>query len=64
MKRRTDHGDKGFIRGGKQHYAGTIDNVFNKGVERNIASFHRNITEGHFENPLKREMEKIKGFTV
>lgn len=45
------YSDKVFIRGGKQHYAGTIDNVFNKGVERNIASFHRNITEGHFENP-------------
>ena len=38
------------IRGGKQSYAGQIGSIYNEGAERNIAAFHRNITEGHFEN--------------
>jgi hypothetical protein len=41
------YGGKIFIRGGEKHYVG---NVFNEGVERNIAEFYRNITEGRTEN--------------
>lgn len=39
-----------YVRGGDQHYAAEMGNVFTEGVERNIAEFYRNITEGHFEN--------------
>jgi predicted dehydrogenase len=39
-----------YIRGGKQTYAGQIGSIYNKGAERNIATFHRSICEGHFEN--------------
>ena len=38
------------IRGGKQSYAGQIGSVYDEGAARNIAAFHRNICEGHFEN--------------
>ena len=41
---------KVYVRGGDQHYVGQVGNVFNDGVVRNIASFYRNIIEGHFEN--------------
>jgi predicted dehydrogenase len=42
---------KVYVRGGDKHYVGNVGNVFNEGVERNIASFYTNITENHFENP-------------
>ena len=44
------YGGKVFVRGGDKHYVGEVGAVFNEGVERNIAQFYRNITEGHFEN--------------
>ncbi len=30
---------------------GKLANLYSDGVVNNIATFHRNITEGHFENP-------------
>lgn len=49
---------KVYVRGGDKHYVGEIKNVFTEGVERNIVDFHRNITEGRFENPtVKRAVD-------
>lgn len=45
-----EYGGQAYVRGGDKHYSGKVENVFNEGVARNIASFYRNITEGHFEN--------------
>jgi hypothetical protein len=39
------------VRGGPKHYSGTIGSIYDQGAQRNIADFHRNITDGHFENP-------------
>jgi myo-inositol 2-dehydrogenase / D-chiro-inositol 1-dehydrogenase len=44
------YGGKVYVRGGKMHYSGQTTTVYNAGVVRNIATFHRNITEEHFEN--------------
>jgi predicted dehydrogenase len=42
---------KAFIRGGKMHYpGGTVDNLYEAGAVRNIATFYKNVTEGRFEN--------------
>ena len=45
------YGGKVYVRGGSKHYVGTVGNVFTEGVERNIAQFYRNVTEGQFANP-------------
>jgi len=44
------YGGKVYVRGGDKHYAGQMGSVYTEGAVRNIASFHRSITEGHFEN--------------
>ena len=45
------YGGKAYIRGGKQSYSSTVSTgVYTEGAQRNIATFHRSITEGHFEN--------------
>jgi myo-inositol 2-dehydrogenase / D-chiro-inositol 1-dehydrogenase len=44
------YGGKVYVRGGDKHYSGQMGGVFEEGVVRNVASFYRNITEGHFEN--------------
>jgi predicted dehydrogenase len=42
---------KAFVRGGAQHFGGgQIANLYEAGATRNIAEFHRNVTEGRFEN--------------
>ena len=38
------------VRGGPKHYVGTVDNLYQSGVERNIAEFYRNVVGGRFEN--------------
>lgn len=48
---RVQYSGKVYIRGGTRHYSGAIGSVFKEGVERNIAEFYRNITEGKWENP-------------
>jgi len=45
------YGGKVYVRGGKKHYVGNIGSIYDQGAIKNIADFHRNITEGHFENP-------------
>ena len=43
---------KAFIRGGKLHYpGGTVENLYEAGAARNIATFYGNVTEGRFDNP-------------
>jgi predicted dehydrogenase len=44
------YGGKVYVRGGDMHYTGQMGAIYNEGAERNIAAFHRNITEGHFGN--------------
>jgi hypothetical protein len=49
------YGGKALIRGGPKHYAGgSIDNLYAAGANRNIATFHKNITENNFENETVR----------
>ena len=45
------YGGKNCVRGGTKHYSGTSGDLFTEGVVKNIAAFHRNILEGHHENP-------------
>ena len=48
---RIGYGGRALIRGGAKQYAGgSVDNLYQAGAERNIATFHRNITEGSFTN--------------
>ena len=43
---------KAFVRGGPKHYAGgRVTNLYDAGAARNVAEFHKNITEGRFDNP-------------
>lgn len=49
------YGGKALIRGGPKHYpGGSIDDLYRSGASRNIATFHRNITEGHCTNDTVR----------
>jgi predicted dehydrogenase len=41
---------KAYIRGGDKHYVGKVENLYEAGAVRNIEAFHRNVTEGRFEN--------------
>ncbi len=43
-----------FLHGGTQEYSGPVDNLYHAGIVRNIATFHENVTQGHFENPTVR----------
>jgi len=47
----VQYGGKVYVRGGPQHYSGACGGVFDEGVVRNVAQFHKNIVEGHHENP-------------
>ena len=45
------YGGKVYVRGGEKHFVGNVSgSIYNDGAERNVADFHRNITEGRFEN--------------
>ncbi len=45
------YGGKALIRGGKQQYAGgSVDNLYEAGAVRNIASFHKNVCDGNATN--------------
>lgn len=50
---------KAYLRGGKQQYnGGPIDNLYQKGAERNIAAFHHHVTGNDFSNPtVKRAVD-------
>jgi predicted dehydrogenase len=52
---RIGYGGRALIRGGPKPYAGgTIDNLYQAGAVRNIASFHQHIAEGNFANETVR----------
>lgn len=46
---------KTFLRGGPQQYnGGTVENLYDAGASRNIASFYQSVTGGDFTNPTVR----------
>jgi predicted dehydrogenase len=44
------YGGKNYVRGGAKHYSGGSGDIFKEGVVKNIAAFHQNVVEGHYEN--------------
>ncbi|MCY2951058.1 MAG: Gfo/Idh/MocA family oxidoreductase [Planctomycetota bacterium] len=43
---------KAFLRGGPMHYGGgDVENLYEAGAKRNIATFYQNVIEGRFEHP-------------
>lgn len=43
---------KSYLRGGPKHFGGgNVESLYDQGAIRNIATFYRNIVEGHFDNP-------------
>lgn len=41
-------------------YSGNVENLYEAGAKRNIATFHKNVTEGQFENPtLERSVDGV-----
>ena len=46
---------KAFVRGGPKHFGGgQVQNLYQAGAQRNIATFHDAITKGSFDNPTVR----------
>jgi len=45
---------KSFLRGGPKQHIGAVENLYNDGIVRNIATFHENITNERFTNPTVR----------
>ena len=45
------YGGKNYVRGGPKHYSGSSGDIYKDGAVKNIAAFHKNIVEGHYENP-------------
>ena len=49
------NGGKSFLRGGPKHFGGgTVDNLYELGAKRNIATFHQSIVDRRFDNPTVR----------
>ena len=49
------YGGRALIRGGPLHYAGgTVENLYGAGASRNIATFHKNVTEADCSNQTVR----------
>jgi predicted dehydrogenase len=43
--------DESFLRGGPKNFdGGKVEGLYDRGAQHNVAAFHKNITEGHFEN--------------
>ena len=47
----TEYGGTVIIRGEKFYRGGETTAIFKDGAVRNIATFHKSITERHFDNP-------------
>lgn len=48
----TNYAGKAWLRGGKQAYkGGDVENLYEAGAVRNIAAFHKAVTEGDYSNP-------------
>ncbi|MCX5684556.1 MAG: Gfo/Idh/MocA family oxidoreductase [Planctomycetota bacterium] len=46
---------KAYVRGGEKHYpGGQVENLYEAGAVRNIATFYQNVCEGRFENETAR----------
>ena len=45
------YGGKVYVRGGPQFYSGACGSIYDDGAIRNIAEFHKSISQGHHENP-------------
>lgn len=49
---RIGYGGKSFLRGGPKHFdGGKVDNLYQLGAVRNIATFYQSIVEQRFDNP-------------
>ena len=49
---RIGYWGKSFLRGGPKHFSGgAVDNLYELGAKRNIATFHQSIVERRFDNP-------------
>ena len=46
---RVRYDGKAYIQGGPKHYVGNVVNLYEAGVQRNVAEFYRNITQGRCE---------------
>lgn len=47
-----EYNGKTWLRGGSQAFkGGMVENLYAEGAKRNIATFHKNITEGIYDNP-------------
>ena len=41
-------------------HSGPVENLYEAGARRNIATFHKEVTEGHFQNPtLERSVDGV-----
>ena len=47
----TSYGGKATLKSRENGYTGQVEDLYAAGAVRNIATFYRNIVEGHFENP-------------
>ena len=50
----TAYGGKAFVRGAETSYNGQVENLYEAGAVRNIATFHEHVTSGRFENATVR----------
>ena len=50
----TCYGGKAFLRGADKSYNGEVENLYEAGAVRNIATFYDDVTKGRFENPTVR----------
>jgi predicted dehydrogenase len=45
---------KAFLRSGPGEYSGQVENLYQAGIVRNIATFYNNVATGDFKNPTVR----------
>lgn len=46
--------DQASLRNGHEEYSRQVEDLYQAGIVRNIATFYENVTQGHFENPTVR----------
>ena len=50
----TTYGGKVVLKGPEEHYDGQVDNLYEAGAARNIATFYETVVAGRFDNPTVR----------
>lgn len=50
-----DYYGKSFLRGGPQQFGGTVENLYDAGAKRNVATFYQNIVGGNCDNPTVQQ---------